>query len=51
MTGILKLGLLSDCDGFSGIIGLHCGFTGGFPTEGVSSGSKAAGLTGLDSVF
>ena len=45
------LGLLSDCDGFLGIIGLRCGFTGGFPIEGVSSGSEAVQLTGLDSVF
>ena len=50
-TGILELGLLSYCDGFSGIIGLRCGVTEGFPTEGVSSGSEAARLMGLDLVF
>ena len=46
MTGILELGLLSDCDGFSGIKGLRCGVTGGFPTEGVSSGSESMGFIG-----
>ena len=51
MTRILELGLLSDCDGFSGITGLCCGVTRGFPTEGVSSGSDTAGLTGLESIF
>ena len=49
-TGILELGLLSDCNGFSGIIGLRYGVTKGFPTEGVSSGSDSAGFTGEYSV-
>ena len=48
--GILKLGLLSDFDGFSGITGLRCEVTRGFPTEGVSSGSESVGLTGEYSV-
>ena len=30
--------------------GLHCGVTGGFPTEGVSSGSESVGFTGEYSV-
>ena len=50
-VGIFMLGLLVDCDRVSGIMGLRCGVTGGFPTEGVSSGSETAGLTGLASVF
>ena len=36
-TRLLGLGLLSDCDGFSGIIDLHCGVVGGFLTKEVSS--------------
>ena len=49
-TGILGLGLLSYCDGFPEITSLCCGVTGGFPTEGVSSGVGSAGLTGVYSV-
>ena len=49
-TGVLVLGLLSVYDGFSGITDRCCGVTGGFPTEGISSGSEAAGLKGVDSV-
>ena len=49
-TGVLVLGLLSVCDGFSGITDRRCGVTGGFPTEGISSGSEAARLKGVDSV-
>ena len=35
-TGILGLGLLPDCDGFSGVVDLRCGVVGGFLTKGVS---------------
>ena len=51
MTRILELGLLSDYDGFSGIIGRRCRVTGGFPIERVSSGVGSAELTGVYSVF
>ena len=51
MTGILELGLLSDCDGFSGIIGIRYEVTGGFPTEGVSLGSGSTGIMGVYLVF
>ena len=44
MTGILGLGLLSDCDRFSGIIGLYCGVIGGFLTGGASADSEASEL-------
>ena len=36
-TRILGLGLLPDCDRFSGVIDLHCGVIGGFLTKGASS--------------
>ena len=50
MTGILGLGLLSDCDRFSGIIGLCCGVIGGFLTKGASVDSEASELKGVYSV-
>ena len=43
-TGILKIGLLSDCDGFLRITDLRCGVIGGFLTKGVSSDSDSSGL-------
>ena len=48
-TGILGLGLLSNCDGFSGIKDLRYG--GVFLTEGVSLDSESSGITGVYSVF
>ena len=46
-TGLLGLGLLLDCDGFSGVIDLCCGVIGGFLTKGVSSDSDSSGLNGV----
>ena len=40
MTGLLGLGLLLDCEEFSGITDLRCGVIGGFLTKGVSSDSS-----------
>ena len=50
MTGILGLGLLSDCDRFSGIIGLYYGVIGGFLTDGTSADSEASDIKGVYSV-
>ena len=46
MAGILGLGGLADCDGRAGVTELYCGVTGGFPKEGLSSGSESSELIG-----
>ena len=47
---ILGLGGLSDCDGLSGVTELHCGVTGGIPSEGISSEPDSSEVTGEDAV-
>ena len=46
MVGILGLGFLSHCDRTLGVTKRRWGVTGGFPTEGFSSGSGGGGFTG-----
>ena len=50
-TGILRIGLLSDCDRFLGVTDLRCGVIGGFLTEGVYLDSDFSILTGIYSIF
>ena len=49
-AGIFVLGLLVECDRVSGIIGLRCGVTGGWLTEGFSSVSDSALMTWVVSI-